>query len=192
MRIALFGGTFDPIHWGHLLLAESARASHHLDRILFIPAGIPPHKSPPQVSAPHRFAMVCRAIASNPSFEASDWEIRQQRAVYAFETIAHFRRLWPRHKLFFIVGSDSLQQIDRWRMGRSLLDQCVFLVAERPGTPPSALAPVLRREARRIPGPAIPLSSHEIRARVRQGKSIRYQVLEPVERYIRRKRLYKK
>jgi nicotinate-nucleotide adenylyltransferase len=191
MRIALFGGTFDPIHWGHLILAESAREAFHLDRVLFVPSGIPPHKAPPRASAQHRLAMIRRAIASSPAFQVSDWEIRQHRTVYSYETIAHFRQTSSRQELFFIVGSDSIQAIDFWRGGRSLLGQCTFLVVERPGVPWRTLPATVRRKVRHVPAPAIPLASHAIRARIRQGRSIRYRVAEPVERYIRLHRLYR-
>lgn len=192
MRVALFGGAFDPIHWGHLLLAEAACETFHLRRVLFVPAGIPPHKAPPLAPARDRLAMVRRAVAANPAFQVSNWEIRQERVVYTFQTLAHFRHVWPRHELFFIVGSDALQKIDQWVGGRKLLDQCTFLAAERPGVPWQALPASLRRKVRRVPAPAIPLASHDIRARVRQGRSIRYQVHEAVERYIKQKHLYDK
>ena len=135
--------------------------------------------------------MLRLATASNAFFEISDWEIRQKRVVYSFETIAHFRQLWPRHQLFFIVGADMLRDIDLWKKGRALLDQCVFLAAERPGISWTDLPSGLRRKTRRIVGPAVPLASHEIRARVRKGKYIRYQVPDAVERYIRKHGLYK-
>jgi nicotinate-nucleotide adenylyltransferase len=190
-RIALFGGTFDPVHWGHLLLAESARTTHRLDRILFVPAGIPPHKAPPAASAAHRLRMLHMATADNPSFEVDNWEVRQKRVVYSFETIAHFRWRWPDARLFFIVGTDMLKSIDVWKKGRELLGQCNFLAAERPGIPWAHLSSRLRHKTHRIVWPSVPLASHEIRAAVRRGNSIRYQVPDAVERYIRRHRLYR-
>lgn len=190
MRIGLFGGTFNPIHWGHLLIAESARDHCDLDRVVLIPSGFPPHKSAPLLAGPHRSAMVRLAIRSNPFFTMSDWEMRQERIVYTVETLAHFRHQWPRARLFFIIGSDSLRDIETWVGGRTLLDRCHFLIYERCGAPWLALPRSSRNKTKRIGGPQISLASHEIRERVKQGQSIRYQVPEAVERYIRRHRLY--
>lgn len=190
-RIALFGGTFDPVHWGHLLLAESTRAAYRLDRVVFIPTGLPPHKRPAVARPADRLRMLCLATARHSSFDVSDWEIRQKRVVYSYETIAHFRDRWPRAKLFFIVGTDMLRGIGHWKKGKELLDRCMFLGAERPGISWSRLPPDVRRKARPIQWPAVPLASHDIRARVKKGRSIRYQVPDAVERYIRKHGLYK-
>ncbi|OGR93473.1 MAG: nicotinate (nicotinamide) nucleotide adenylyltransferase [Elusimicrobia bacterium RIFCSPLOWO2_01_FULL_59_12] len=189
MKIALFGGTFDPVHWGHLLLAESARSVFHLDRVLFIPTGIPPHKVPAAAAPLHRLRMLRLATASNPAFDVSDWEIRQKRVVYSFETIAHFHH--ANQRLFFILGTDMLKMIPLWRQGTSLLNRCTFLAAERPEAPWPRLPAGMRRKARRIPWPAVSLASHEIRARIRQGQSIRYQVPDTVGKYIRKHGLYR-
>jgi len=189
-RIALFGGTFDPIHWGHLLLAESARVSFKLDRVLFIPTGTPPHKTPAIASAAQRLRMLRLATRSNPFFEVSDWEVRQKRMVYSYETIAHVQQVYPRAHLFFIVGTDMLKIVEQWKKGRTLLDQCVFLAAERPEVPWARLPAGVRRKARRIEWPSVALASHEIRNRLRRRQSIRYQVPDPVERYIRTHRVY--
>lgn len=169
MKIALLGGTFNPVHTGHLLIAQSALEAHHLDRVIFVPAGWPPHKKPPRTHARHRVAMLRLAVRGNPAFQVSDWEVRQNRVVYTVETLEHFRRLWPAASLFFILGSDSRKDLPRWReAGR------------------------LRRLCRWITLPRIdPFASTDIRRRVRRGASVRYQVPAAVERYIRRARLYR-
>jgi nicotinate-nucleotide adenylyltransferase len=169
MRIALFGGTFNPVHNGHLLIAEAARESFKLDRVIFIPAGRPPHKKNPRTSAAHRLAMLRLAIRGNPFFTIQDWEIRQNRVVYTYETVEHFRSRWPKGPLYFIVGSDSLKNLPKWRHPERLRSQCRF-----------------------IPHIRIPwYASHDIRRRVRARKSVRYLVPDSVERYIRRNRLYR-
>jgi nicotinate-nucleotide adenylyltransferase len=190
MRVALYGGTFDPVHTGHLLIAEYAREAFQLDHVVFIPTAIPPHKSAPATPAHHRLHMLRLAMSSNPKFTVNDWEIRLKRVVYSFETIAHFRTLWPQKQLSFIVGTDMLRDIDLWKTGRHLLKQCRFLVAERPGVPWSSLPRTLRQKTSRIEWPAVPFASHEIRARVRKGLSIRYQVPDKVASYIAKHRLY--
>ena len=169
MRIALLGGTFNPIHTGHLLIAETARQDHHLDRVVFVPAGLPPHKGAPKTLARDRLAMVRLAIHGNPSFEISDWEIRQKRVVYTVETLEHFHQTMPRASLFFIIGSDSLKDLPRWRNYKRLKTLCRFITLDR----------------------ILPFASHDIRAQVRKGESIRYQVPDAVDRYIRRHRLYR-
>ncbi len=170
MRIALFGGTFNPIHCGHLLIAEAARESHGLDQIVFVPAGIPPHKKNPLTSHRHRVAMLRLALRGNPAFTVSDWEIRQKRVVYTYETLDHFKKKWPRARLYFLLGSDAMKKLPRWRKTKRLRSLCRFIPFER-----------LR-----------PFASHNIRRRVRKGFSIRYLVPPAVERYIRQCRLYRK
>jgi nicotinate-nucleotide adenylyltransferase len=170
MRIALFGGTFNPVHYGHLLIAEAACESHHLDRVIFVPAGLPPHKRPPRTSAKYRLAMLRLAIRGNPSFKISDREIRAKRVVYTYETLEHFRRRSPGSPLYFILGSDSRKKLPRWRQAKRLPSLCRFITMNR----------------------ILPFASHEIRRRIRRGQYIRYHVPEAVERYIRAHRLYQK
>ena len=191
MKTALFGGTFDPVHLGHLLMAEAARERFGLDRVVFVTAGLPPHKKKPSTPPEHRLRMVRLAVRSNPFFSVSDWEIRQRRVVYTYETLAHFRASYPRDRLFFLVGSDSLRDLPMWRRGPSLLKECRFLVVERPETPWTSLPASLRRQARLVPSFPVPFSSHQIRRRVFLRRSIRYQVPEAVDRYIAARRLYR-
>ena len=169
-KIALFGGTFNPIHTGHLLVAEAAKESLGLNRLLFMPAGLPPHKKAPRTSSQDRFAMLRLAVKGNKNFEVSSWEIRQKRVVYTYQTLEHFRRKWPKAKLYFIVGADSMKNLSKWRESRWLRAHCRFVSYAR----------------------LAPFASHDIRTRVRQGRSIRYLVPEAVERYILRHRLYRK
>ncbi len=189
-RIALFGGTFNPIHIGHLLIAEQAREAFQLDRVIFLPAGIPPHKSSELAPAADRLAMARLAVRSHPVFSVSDWEIRQHRTVYTFETLDHFQQAHKGVRLFFIVGSDSLKDLPTWRQGLLLPERCTFLVAERPDVPLKTIAPALRRKVRTLPGLSIGVASRDLRRRIRKGCSIRYQVPDRVERYIRSRRLY--
>ncbi|MFA5976452.1 MAG: nicotinate-nucleotide adenylyltransferase [Elusimicrobiota bacterium] len=190
MKIALFGGTFNPIHLGHLILAESARVQFQLGRVLFIPAGHPPHKQEILISAHHRLAMIRLAVRGNPFFQVSDWEARQERSVYTCETLDYFLQD-RRHEWFFLMGSDSLSRIHTWRSGAALLDRCSFLIAERPEKPWGSLPALLRRKTRLIHSPPVAMASQEIRYRVGAGGSIRYHVPEAVARYIQRHRLYR-
>ncbi len=169
MRIGLFGGTFNPVHDGHLLIAEAARETHDLDQIIFVPAGMPPHKRQPRTSAKHRLAMLRVAVRGNPHFKISDWEIRQKRVVYTFETLEHFRKTYPSAKFFFLVGSDSLKDLPRWREAKRLPSLARFVSEKR----------------------ILPYASHDIRRRVKKRQSIRYLVPEAVGRYIHTHRLYR-
>ena len=170
MRIALLGGTFNPVHSGHLLIAEAARESFQLDRVVFVPAGLPPHKKAPKTSARRRLAMLRLAVRGNRAFTVSDWETRQHRVVYTCETLEHFRKLWPRAALYFILGSDSLKTLPRWRESRRLRRMCRFVALPRIDV----------------------FASADIRRRVSLRRSIRYRVPAPVERYILARRLYRR
>src|SRR5262249_49729171 len=130
-KIALFGGTFNPVHTGHLLIAEAALERYGLKQVLFVPAGIPPHKKRPATSARHRQAMLRLATRGNPAFGVSDWEVRQNRKVYTYETLEHFRKQWPGKKLFFLLGSDSMKKLSTWREPRRLQSLCRFIPYER-------------------------------------------------------------
>jgi nicotinate-nucleotide adenylyltransferase len=170
MRIALLGGTFNPVHYGHLVIAETARDSLRLDRVVFVPAGLPPHKKAPKTSARRRLAMLRLAVRGNRAFTVSDWEIRQKRVVYAYETLEHFRKVWPRAALYFILGSDSLKNLPRWRESRRLGRMCRFVALPRIDA----------------------FASSDVRRRVSLRQSIRYRVPAQVERYILARRLYRR
>ncbi len=169
MRIGLLGGTFNPVHSGHLLIAEMAREKYRLDRVLFVPAGLPPHKTPPRTSAKDRVAMLRLAIRGNPRFAIHDWEIRQKRVVYTYETLTHLQQLWPQASLFFIVGSDSLKDLPRWKEAARLKSMARFVAIDR----------------------IAPFASHDLRRRVKKGQPILYRVPDAVHRYILKHRLYR-
>ena len=169
MRIALLGGTFNPVHYGHLVIAEAARESCHLDRVVFVPAGLPPQKKAPKTPAAHRLAMLRLAVRGNRAFAVSDWEIQRKRVVYTYETLEHFRKVWPRAALYFILGSDSLKNLPHWREPQRLRRLCRFVAFPRIDA----------------------YASSDIRRRVRRGQSIRYRVPQAVERYIRKHALYR-
>jgi nicotinate-nucleotide adenylyltransferase len=191
-RIALFGGTFDPPHLGHLVIAEWARERLRLDRVVFMPAGRPPHKRRPDLSpAAVRVALTRLAVRGRPGFEVSSLEARRPGPSYTVDTLRALRRRWPRARLFFIVGEDSLRDIPDWRDPAGLLGLATPVVARRPGS--SAARP------RRTLGPSHPValdnppvgvSSSLVRQRVRAGLSIQDLVPAAVERAIRRRGLY--
>ena len=198
-RIGLMGGTFDPIHYGHLVTAEGARVEFGLDRVLFVPSGRPPHKPPEEVTAAeHRYLMAVLATLSNPYFEVSRVDIDRPGPSYTVDTVAHVRQmLGDGSEIFFITGADAILEILTWKDPERLLSTCRFIAATRPGYElerlESATGNLFRRFAHRIlvvQVPAMAISSSDIRNRVRAGRPIRYLVPEPVADYIHKQRLY--
>jgi len=188
MRIGIFGGTFNPVHLGHLVLAETARDACRLDQIWWIPTATPPHKpSRHLVDGRHRLAMVRLAIRGNAAFRACDWELRRGGVSYTIDTVQAIRARHPRAKLFVIVGADMVGV--RWYRMRDLQRLCTFVAAQRPAV--AHRARVLTG-ARALPMPELNISSSAIRDRLRRGQSIRYLVPETVHAYVRRHRLYQR
>lgn len=195
MRLGVMGGTFDPIHFAHLFVAEEARVQYQLDRVLFIPCGTPPHKSSDKVtSASHRLAMTQLAIVSNPAFSCSLVEVQRHGISYTVDTLHYLQKLYPDVELFLIVGADILAEIQSWRQPDEIIRLCRLIVAERPGcclgeqcqTLPSAYAErVLPLCTLRLD-----ISSTEIRRRVREGRPIRYLTPDAVVEYIMGNKLY--
>lgn len=194
----MMGGTFDPIHYGHLVAAEAARYEFSLDKVVFIPAGQPPHKPDRQVSpAFHRVAMVRLGISSNPYFEISTVEVERPGPSFTVDTLAEFRRLYPSAVLYFITGADAVAEIQTWHRFEELLRLCLLVGVSRPGYPLEDLQEGLagldcefRQRIRLLPVPGVAVSSSEIRERVHAGKPIKYLLPEAVEEYVIRQGLY--
>ena len=135
MRLGVFGGTFDPPHLGHLVVAEGAREQLHLERVLFIPAGQPWMKAGQAISpASHRLEMTRLAIQGHPAFQVVDWEVVREGPSYTVETLEQLHRQEPSAELFCILGEDSLRELPRWRHPQRLVELCVLAVYRRPGS----------------------------------------------------------
>ncbi len=187
-RIGIFGGTFNPPHLGHLLIAEHARQSASLNKVLFVPAFLPPHKVGREIiDSKHRLAMTKLAIAGNRSFIVSDIEMRQRGISYTVGTLHALRAAMPQADLFLIMGSDSLAEVDGWKDPQAIRSLVRFLVYPRDDVSPSR-----NPDVEFIRGPVVGISSSEIRGRAARGESIRYLVPQSVERYILRHRLYRR
>ena len=186
MRLGILGGTFNPVHLGHLILAECAREQYALDQVWFIPTAIPPHK-PFQdlLDATQRLALIRLAIRGHPSFKASDLELKLGGISYTLRTIRLIRARQPKARLFLLVGSDMLQV--SWYGLSELSRLCTFVVAQRSGDIQSRRIPRMRR----LVMPQVDISSSLIRARIRRGQSIRYLVPDAVARAIAHRRLYR-
>ncbi|MBM3252917.1 MAG: nicotinate-nucleotide adenylyltransferase [Candidatus Omnitrophica bacterium] len=189
MRIGVLGGTFNPIHIGHLILAEEAFSKLSLDKVIFVPAFIPPHKIEEElVSADHRYRMIEIAIKDNPNFEISNIELRRSGRSYSVDTLRQFKKLYGKFtKLFFITGSDSLGELFSWKDINDIFKLSQFVVANRPGYPFKELP----KEAELVLITPIEVSSSQIRKRIREGLSIRYLVPDAVRNYINKKGLYR-
>ena len=198
MNVGVLGGTFDPIHWGHLVVAEEALLRLDLDRVIFMAAGQPwLREAAPGASAEHRLRMVELATASNPAFEAGDNEVRREGPTYTADTLEELsKELGPDTSLHFIIGMDALEQFHRWKDPERLLEHCRLAVVNRPGHQGVDVNQVVGRFPQAGPGltlvsvPRMEISSSEVRRRIREGISVRYLVPEPVEEYIRRQGLY--
>ncbi len=191
-RLGLFGGTFDPPHVGHLALAEWARERLRLDRVLFLPAGQPPHKRRARVSsAAARLAMTRLAVRGNPAFEVSTLEIESDGPSYTVDTVRRIAAARPGSRFYLLVGADSLDDFRTWHEPEAILAHCTLAVAGRPGAGRAATRAWARRHGVVwIGNPGIEVSSSLVRARARAGRSVRYLVPEPVARYLARHRLY--
>lgn len=197
MRVGIFGGTFDPIHIGHLVSAEEVRVELELDRVVFVPARLPPHKLDHILSpVEHRLAMVELAIASNPHFAVSRVDIDRLGPCYTVDTIELLRAEWgPGVEIYFIMGSDSLLDILTWHNPRRLIRLCRFAVVSRPGyrvdlDELDALLPGVASRVQMLNAPELAISSTDLQRRVREGLSIKYQVPKAVEDYIYQHKLY--
>lgn len=193
-RIGVMGGTFDPIHLGHLMIAEAVWNEYRLDKILFIPSANPPHKSNVLTSAKHRFNMALLATCSNPHFEVSSIEMERQGPSYTVDTIKELKQIYgPDAELYFIIGADSIKELPTWHNIDELLTLCHFVATRRPGYEPDLkLVEEDYKDAdiRVLETPELEISSTDIRRRIKKGYSIQYITTEQVQQYIRKEGLY--
>lgn len=197
-RLGIMGGTFDPIHYGHLVAAEAARINYRLERVLFIPTSCPPHKEPGTVlNFWDRYLMVMLAVVSNPYFEVSRLECDRGGISYTIDTLIQLHELYGNDTdFFFIIGIDAFAEIFTWKRPQDLLQECHFLVTTRSGYDVSRqLQEMLGEDHRKAVSvleiPLLDISSTGIRDRVKREQSIKYLLPEAVESYICQNRIYK-
>lgn len=198
-RIGILGGTFDPIHVGHLMTAEAVRDEFGLDKVIFVPAAVPPHKMDQQVTeAKHRYLMTVLATNSNPHFDVSSVEMDRPGPSYTIDTIYELKRQYGENTdLFFITGADAIAEIPTWDRIEELLGLCQFIAAARPGFLPNVdnikeyFGELGSARIHRLETPELEISSTNIRDRVKRGFSIKYIVPSAVENYIYKEGLYK-
>lgn len=186
MRLGVFGGSFDPIHVGHLIIAEYAREFMKLDKVIFIPVGNPSHRENKLESNYHRYNMVKMAIKNNKNFEISDIEMRDGKINYTYDTLMELKKIYMDSDFFEIIGEDSADYLHKWKNYEELLENCNFLIFKREGfNYLSENSNVILMDS-----PKISLSATLIRDRLKEGKSIKYMVPNEVEEYIKLNRLY--
>ncbi len=198
-KVGILGGTFDPIHYGHLFIAENARHCFELDKVIFIPTGKPPHKSLLNVTdKAHRYAMACLAVKGNPHFEVSGIEVSKDEVCYAVDTMTALKDMMPDADFYYIVGADSLYDMVHWKNFKRLaklfkvvsinrmtskfvdVEEYIKTITEKYGF-----------EVRTLEMPIIEVSSTEIRRRVKESLPVKYMLPESVERYIKKNKLYR-
>ncbi|MGF7046051.1 nicotinate-nucleotide adenylyltransferase [Paenibacillus sp. DS2015] len=192
MKIGIMGGTFDPIHIGHLLAAESARDTFQLDEIWFMPSHIPPHKEKAGATGEQRLSMVAVAIVEHPSFHMRDLEVRRGGVSYTIDTIRELQQTYSEVDFHFIIGADMVNYLPKWDQIKELSQMITFIGVGRPGSPIdlAALPIYLQGKVLLADMPLVDISSTEIRERVMLGHSIRYMVPGPVHEYIVRSGIY--
>ncbi|WP_105617947.1 nicotinate-nucleotide adenylyltransferase [Vallitalea okinawensis] len=199
-KIAVMGGTFDPIHYGHLVTAEAVRHQYNIDQVLFVPTGHPPHKRNRAITdAQHRYLMSILATETNPHFFVSRIEIDRQGLTYTIDTIKELKEQYRQDtEIYFITGADAFLEIFTWKQAEELLEICNFIAATRPEYPKEDLVASIaqieknyRAKFNFIEVPALAISSSEIRNRVSSGEPIKYLLPEAVENYIEKYQLYK-
>jgi len=198
LKIGIMGGTFDPIHLGHLATAEAVRELFTLDEILFIPAARPPHKLGRKVTDEnHRLAMTQLATRSNKFFKVSDMELKRTGLSYTLDTIDELHKTFgSATELFFIIGADSLADLSKWHEAKKLVEKCHFIATTRQGVDIDFSAvrnyfgTAAIKHIHRVTTPGLEISSTDLRERIKSGRSIKYLVPEAVEEYILRKGLY--
>ncbi len=200
MNIGIMGGTFDPVHNGHLAIAEAAYEQFGLDRVWFLPNGNPPHKALADIgsSIEDRLKMVQLAIAGRTGFKLEPYEARRKGVSCSYETMEHFSKIYPEHDFYFIIGADSLFTVDKWVHPERLFPTCTILAAfrdemdtrEKMDRQMHYLKEKYHAKSALLLSPIVQISSSEIRERIRDGKSINGFVPDNVEEYIKKECLY--
>jgi nicotinate-nucleotide adenylyltransferase len=192
-KIGILGGTFDPIHMGHLVLAEQVREKFQLERVIFIPCASPPHKTEQELSlADDRFEMTKLALEGNPYFFVSDIELKREGLSYTVETLRELKEFYRDSEIYFLTGSDVLDEITTWKNPEEIYKLAKIVIGVRPGFDKFDPENHFAKKSIIVEITGIDISSTQIREKVRKGESIKYLVPSKVEEYIKNRNLYKK
>jgi nicotinate-nucleotide adenylyltransferase len=188
MKIGILGGTFNPIHYGHLILGEQVSGQLGLEKVIYVPSYVPPHKNKKEIlSVPHRYTMTRLAIADNAHFVVSDIEMRRKGTSYTVDTILQIQKIYPGAELFFICGSDLVSELPTWKNLDGILKMARFVLAKRPGFGKRLKG----KSFLKIHVAQVDISSSLIRSLIKQRRSIRYLTPDSVAAYIEKHKLYK-
>lgn len=198
-KIGILGGTFDPIHMGHMFVAEAARDAFDLNKVLFIPTGDPPHKKSSRLaSGKDRITMIQKAIYDNSTFHLDTREVERTGTTYTIDTITELKKVYPHDQLFFIIGGDTLLELETWRNFPAVAKLCDFIVYQRLGyrkheqeEEALRLQQTYKTHIHFVEGPYLEISSKDIRRRLEKKQTIRYLVPDEVFIYIKEHKLYK-
>ncbi len=199
LSLGMMGGTFDPIHNGHLILAQEALNNFNLDHVVFVPSGIPPHKDAKKVTeAEERYMLTVLATIENPDFSVHRFELEHEGRSYTIHTLEYFKEILPKgSELFFITGLDTVLDIATWKNYEKLLDLCIFICAKRPDFSFEELdnnivkkCPKIKNRVKYMDIPLMQISSTDIRDRCKNNRSIKYLVPSNVEGYIKKNGLF--
>lgn len=192
LKVGIMGGTFDPLHIGHMMAAEAARYTYGLDEVWFMPSHIPPHKHEAGVSGADRLAMVLETLRAHDSFRTLDWEITRGGVSYTIDTVRELKQKYPHFDFYFIIGADMVQNLPEWHGIEELVQSLTFIGVGRPGTPLNleALPGFIAEKVQLADMPLVDISSTMLRERIAEGKSIRYMVPDAVFDYVQRSGLY--
>ncbi|MDO4616603.1 MAG: nicotinate-nucleotide adenylyltransferase [Lachnospiraceae bacterium] len=199
-KIGIMGGTFDPIHIGHLILGEAAQQQFGLDKVLYMPAGNPPHKRNREGRATdvQRTEMVRIAIQDNPHFELSLMEMNEDGYSYTYRTLERFKAEYPENEYYFIIGADSLYDFDQWKEPQRICNAGHIICATRNQTPSEEFQALLEKRRQQYHGdfllldsPNLDISSNNLRKMIAEGRSVRYYIRYDVIRYIEENRIYR-
>jgi nicotinate-nucleotide adenylyltransferase len=192
-RIGILGGTFDPIHLGHLVMAEQVKEKLRLDRVILIPSSKPPHKTKQKLSpAKDRIEMTRLGVEGNPKFLVSELELKRKGLSYTIDTLQQLKVLYPEREIYFLTGSDVLDEIQTWKEPEQIYKQAKVVIAIRPGFDRFDPENRFAKKSIIVPIAGVDVSSSRIRMKVRKGESIRYLVPTKVEKYINKKKLYRR
>jgi nicotinate-nucleotide adenylyltransferase len=192
-KLGVLGGTFDPIHMGHLVLAEQVREKFQLERVIFIPSASPPHKTEEKLSlSGDRFEMTKLALEGNPYFFVSDIELKREGLSYTVETLRELKRLYKDSEIYFLTGSDVLNEITTWKDPEEIYKLVKIVIGIRPGFDEFDPENYFAKKSIIIDITGMDISSTQIREKVRRSESIKYLVPSKVEEYIKKRNLYKK
>lgn len=197
-KIAIMGGAFDPIHYGHLVTAQAVYDNFDVDRVVIMPLGDAPHKEMNGAAAAQRYEMAEAAVKDNPAFAVSPMEVNRAGKTYTVDTISEIKRINPGLTIYFVMGADEIQSIETWRQPERLLKLCSIIAVTRPGFDTAHIKQIIGRVKEKygceiyfLEVPSLDISSTDLRERIKEGRAVRYLMPHEAEKYIDEHDLYK-